>query len=133
MMGNSGVIRRIALGLATSHTREFFKNMEYRNCVAADRDGITEFTMDRTKDLYQEGSSNEFEERYLACPLCQDQQVRYEDGWTRGNREHLHLQCQNGKLLKARDRLRLGVEHACKDLCMQIVQLIGTSKFQDQR
>ena len=63
-MGSSGRLRRLGHGLAMTHTRELYKNAEYRNMIRARRDQNAEFDADTTMEMYQE--------RYRACPLCQD-------------------------------------------------------------
>ena len=96
-MGSSGRLRRLGRGLAMTHTQELYKNAEYRNMIRARRDQNAEFDADTTMEMTDNTvkSGKPYQERYRACPLCQDptHEILEADKWQAGSREHMHLTC----------------------------------------
>ena len=135
-MGSSGRLRRLGHGLAMTHTRELYKNAEYRNMIRARRDQNAEFDADTTIKMTDDTVKSEkpYQERYRARPLCQDPThgILEADKWQAGSREHMHLTCRDKKLMRTQQERDMMVETASRNLCETLAKVQEEHQYRYQ-
>jgi hypothetical protein len=112
LLGRDGRIRRLAQGVAKSHTRGIYKNAECRNPAKAYRDEMARINKDHTNQMLSEdGEDGIYQARYTASPLCQRQgDTPATQSWLVGNREHIHLACKHPNIQTTRSAFTTLVE-----------------------